>query len=171
VKIEEVELKLVQTTEHSRIGYLTYKGPEFNDLRYFDLDMPVILDGVNFHLYALSNKKLKAGDLALLPDGKIKIMRNSDILNYFESNNTEIKKIVSSTNPKLKLLKISAGEAIYYIEQYNKKNIIKLAKHIIIGDLKKCPYDNSLQTRILCDSCRQYHDKKCNGILLEQIKI
>lgn len=171
MKIEDVELKLVQTTEHSRIGYLTYKGPDFNDLRYFDLDMPIFLDGINFHMYALSNKILEAGDLALLPDGTVKIMRKSDIENYLESNSKTIKKIIATTNPKLKILKITAGEAIYYIEQYNQKNIIKNASHIIVGNLKKCPYDNNLDVRYICDTCREYIGKNCRGILFEHIKI
>ena len=167
---EKVELRMVQTTEKSRIGYLTYKGPEFHDLRYFDRDMPVILDSINYQIYALSEKEINVGDYALLPDGTIKLMSFSDILDLINSESNSTKKIVATTNNELNILKIPVGDVLYYIREYNDENVIKFAEYSEYTNLDHCPY-GECESRYVCDSCREFIGKNCSGISAKRINL
>ena len=142
-----------ETKEKSKLCYLTAKGKEFNDLRFLEKEAPIILDSQNFHLFILSEEKLKDDDVFYSSMLGIHTYKECE-----ESNNlfsqywiSKYKKVIASTD-KIRIgsfmrsveveteketVLVDMNDYIpsipdsfleYYVSEYNKGNIITEVK-------------------------------------------
>ena len=124
------EIIALPTTEKSYIGYLTQKGLERNDLRFYDRLMPQILDSVNIHLYfvSLDIDDINDGDLVIVKsengifNNEIRVFSNDSAPPPYVCNKNICKKIVGSTDSKLNLPEPSKELIFDYVESRQKEN-------------------------------------------------
>lgn len=78
----------------------------------------------SFQLYITSDEEIKEGNWVLLPNGIIKKMSHSDILDYLDSESFATKKVIATTDPSLGLPSLPESFIQAYIKAYNEGNPI-----------------------------------------------
>ena len=117
---------LVETKEKSRICHLTAKGKEFNDLRFLDIAIPIILDSINYELILISleDEEIGEGDwyCYLSYKGDYKLKQYNEEKHFNEDPcitlaNLKAKKVIARQS------QISPEYISKFIEQYNNGNV------------------------------------------------
>jgi hypothetical protein len=132
----KVNVHLLPTNKHSKICYLTAKGKEFKDLRLLEIEVPIIIDSENFHLYLtipqsdLEISKTKEDDYYIFKN-------NVFTLKHGDKLRPNCEKVIATTDSSLfdymgdfdyyknhNIVKIPQSFIEGYIEEYNKGHII-----------------------------------------------
>jgi hypothetical protein len=152
---------LVETKEKSRICHLTAKGKEFNDLRYLDVEAPIILDSINYILILISldsddrieNGKIKVGEIYYDGHGNTRKFGTGNCFNI------DSKKIIATQS------QLPTEYIQQFIEEYNKNEvkdvIVEMEENIAeyVGPFNRdakqyeLKLTNGLVTIIKKDSC------------------
>lgn len=102
---------MLETTDNSRICYLSQKGKERNDLRLLEIECPIILDSINYHFYLIdTDAEIEECDY-VYEDGR------NRTLNYDSGLYNVVKKC---ENSDFKLIHINTGCTIFVRRDFNK---------------------------------------------------
>ena len=121
---------LVKTKDKSILGYLTAKGKEFNDLRLYDILLPIILNSINYHLVLTSDEIIEQGDIVLCNTkinpiiGIVNIQYYNESTHYVIENQllpigVKLEKVVYSLNPILGLSSPNKDWVEHWVKEYN----------------------------------------------------
>lgn len=165
---QECEVVMLDSNNKSYFGFLTKKGKEvFNDLRYFNMEMPQILDSVNQHIYFLSNEEIKEDDWCIFMYDlapKYGICKGRNI-----QDKSLAKKIITTTDTSLGLPQPSKSFIQAYIKAYNEGKPI--TKVLIEYEIKNISDDEgffNLTERIKINSSNEITIKKVKNSYTQQ---
>jgi hypothetical protein len=169
---QECEVVMLDSNNKSYFGFLTKKGKEvFNDLRYFNMEMPQILDSVNQHLYFLSNEEIKGGDCYFdLYENKI-----LQCLSHMVYINTMMRKVIATTDTSLGLPQPSKEFIQAYIKAYNEGKPITNVLVEYEGYECKNGHHMAYQTTCVYPHCDEYNypvlkTNSSNEITIKKVK-
>lgn len=115
---------MLPTEGKSHICFLTAKGKEWNDLRYSNIECPIILDSENQHLYVLSDDvdDIQKYDWVLNP-------KHNSVYQWIENadktfDRIDARKIMATTDKSLGLPVLDYDFIQNYVEQYRIGNVI-----------------------------------------------
>lgn len=116
---ETFKMVMLPTGDKSKIGFLSQKGKEWNDLRFFEIESPNILDSENQHLYVISDDEVVEDDFGISPLNEVvKIGKNFTKSLY--------RKIIATTDKTLNLPMISDSILEAFVKAHNEGKEIEV---------------------------------------------
>lgn len=133
MKTMRVRPVLVETSEKSRICHLSPKGIEYKDLRFLEIECPIILDSINYDIILISlDDCAKVGDM------------------YYDEHNNLVLKATEYTDHKVYLYK----KVIANQRQFSDELTEKLVEEYNNGDMSDFVIEMNVVT--MCQSSLKY---------------
>lgn len=149
MKTKKVRPVLIETKEKSRLCHLSAKGKELNDLRFLTIEVPIILDSINYELILISleDEEIEVGDMVYFGDFLLKVIEVLEdsliIINPYDGIKQELVGINRFKKVIARQSQISLEYIAKVVEQYNTGYVedieiemegkIALDGHTIIG--------------------------------------